>query len=246
MEQENSVSLRVWGRKALFTDPRTTKFGEKKFSYSLPTYETLREILESCCGKPALRWVIDKVRILKPIRIQSEGMHSAGPGGGPLSICTYLADVAYQIKAHFEWNENCPELAEDRGENEHFFIAERMIERGGRWNVFLGARECQGYVEPCTFGEGEGAYDNLNEMDFGLMVHSVGYPDETGRDALEVRLWQPKMFFGVVTFPRPEDCTVVKPIREMRAKPFAPGANYSGCRDFCGTPAAEEEDGGKP
>lgn len=239
MEKANSVSLLVWGRKALFTDP-LTKLGGEKFSYSLPTYEALKGILESCYWKPTFRWVIDRVRILHPIRTRSEGVRPIDYGGGnTLSIYTYLVDAAYQVQAHFEWNENRPELAGDRNENKHFFIASRMIERGGRRDIFLGTRECQGYVEPCVFGEGEGAYDALDEMDFGLMVHSVGYPDETGRDALEVRLWQPKMFFGVVSFPRPEDCAVVKPIREMRGKPFAPGMNFSGCE------ALYEELGGK-
>ncbi len=42
-----------------------------------------------------------------------------------------------------------------------------MIERGGRRDIFLGTRECQGYVEPCVFGEGEGAYDAF-DMDFGI------------------------------------------------------------------------------
>ena len=244
MEKANSVSLLVWGRKALFTDP-LTKLGGEKFSYSLPTYEALKGILESCYWKPTCRWVIDQVRILHPIRTRSEGVRPIDYGGGnTLSIYTYLTDVAYQIKAHFEWNENRPELAVDRNENKHFFIASRMIERGGRRDIFLGARECQGYVEPCAFGEGEGAYDNLNDMDFGLMVHSIGYPAETGRDTLEVRLWQPKMFFGVITFPRPEDCTVVKTIREMTGKAFLPGMNFSGCEALCEALGGEE--GEKP
>ena len=48
-----------------------------------------------------------------------------------------------------------------------------MIERGGRRDVFLGTRECQAYVEPVKFGSGEGAYDNLGELSFGLMVHGL-------------------------------------------------------------------------
>ncbi len=52
-----------------------------------------------------------------------------------------------------------------------------MIERGGRRDVFLGTRECQGYVEPCKFGE-KGFYDDYGEMSFGLMFHGFDYPDE--------------------------------------------------------------------
>ena len=61
-----------------------------------------------------------------------------------------------RLGAHFEWNDNRPELKQDRNENKHHNIAKRMIIRGGRRDVFLGTRECQGYVSPCEFGEGEG------------------------------------------------------------------------------------------
>ena len=225
MDETDGVSLLVWGRKALFIDP-LTRPGSKKFSYSLPTYEALREILEACCGRPAFRWVIDKVRILKPIRMQSEGMHAAGPGGGPLSICTYLADVAYQIRAHFEYSLSRAETAGDRDEEKALFLKNGEPGPGGRMEVFLGDRECRGYVRPCVFGEGDGAYDNVDEMDFGLMVHSIGGPDETGRDIWNVHLWQPKMYFGVISFPRPEECTVVKTIQSGESS----GSEKNPCR----------------
>lgn len=63
-----------------------------------------------------------------------------------------------------------------------------MLARGGRQDIFLGTRDCQGYVEPCEFGSGEGAYDKekLGEhnLDFGLMFHSFAYPEETGKHEL--------------------------------------------------------------
>ena len=39
----NTISFRVWGRPALFTDP-VTKIGGEKFSYQVPTYEALKGI----------------------------------------------------------------------------------------------------------------------------------------------------------------------------------------------------------
>ncbi|HPR40497.1 MAG TPA: type I-C CRISPR-associated protein Cas5c [Oscillospiraceae bacterium] len=212
MDETDSVSLLIWGRKALFIDP-LTRPGSKKFSYSLPTYEALKEILEVCCGRPTLRWVIDKVRILKPIRMQSDGMRAAGPGGGPLSIRTYLTDVAYQIKAHFEHIPSRMETVGSREKDGGFLGENRISECDGHAEIFLGDRECCGYARPCVFGEGEGAYDNVDEMNFGPMVHSIDSPDETGRNVWSVHLWQPKMYFGVISFPRPEDCTVVETIR---------------------------------
>ena len=53
-----------------------------------------------------------------------------------------------------------------------------MIACGGRRDVFLGTRECCGYVEPCVFGEGEGYYDNSGEVKYSLMYHGITYADE--------------------------------------------------------------------
>jgi len=37
-----------------------------------------------------------------------------------------IAQCAYQVRAHFEWNDNRPELAGDRNENKHHQIALRL------------------------------------------------------------------------------------------------------------------------
>ena len=92
---------------------------------------------------------------------------------------------------------------------------------GGRRDIFLGTRECQAYVEPCEFESGEGYYDNQDEdIYFGTMVHGINYPDETGRESLEVRLWNPIMSKGVIRFISPEECTNVRTIKEMSTKTF--------------------------
>ncbi|MNI92942.1 hypothetical protein D3C73_1508100 [compost metagenome] len=52
------------------------------------------------------------------------------------------------------------------------------------------------------------------------MVHGINYPDETGRDQLEVRLWQPVMKDGVIKFRKPEECTQVRVISDMKPKHF--------------------------
>lgn len=232
MEKENSVSFLVYGKMALFSDP-VTRVGGEKCSYQVPTYQALKGIAESCYWKPTFIWHIDKVRVMKQISSRSEGIRPVEySGGNTLSIYTYLTDVAYQVQAHFEWNQNRPDLAGDRNENKHFFIAKRMVERGGRRDVFLGTRECQGYVEPCVFGEGKSAYDSLPELSFGMMFHGFNYPDETGRNYLETRFWSPKMKGGVIAFCRPEECPVVRVIKEQEPKVFQQGMNFTACEDF--------------
>ena len=223
MQYQNSVTFKVWGRYALFTDP-LTRIGGEKYSYQIPTYEALKGVLSSVYWKPTIVWVIDKVRVMKPIRTQPRGAKPIKyqSGGNDLSIYTYLADVEYQVQAHFEWNENRPDLAHDRNENKHFYVARRMIERGGRRDVFLGTRECQGYVEPCEFGEDKGFYDNYpGEMSFGLMFHGFDYPDEKEPGEFWARFWEPKMDKGVIQFIHPKDCKVRKFVRTMKANPPA-------------------------
>jgi CRISPR-associated protein Cas5d len=224
----SSIEFRVWGRFALFSDP-LTKIGGEKCSYHIPTYEALKGITKSIYWKPTLIWIIDEVRIMKRIRTQTKGTKPLEFGGGnTLAIYTFLADVEYQVKAHFEWNPHRPELAEDRHEAKHHIIAQRMLERGGRQDIFLGTRDCQGYVEPCAFGSGPSHHDNAGELAFGVMFHGFDYPDEVGDAKLHARFWRPTMVDGVVRFARPEDCTIRKFIREMGMKKFEKDRNFQG------------------
>lgn len=218
---ENIVEFKVSGRYALFTDP-LTKIGGEKCSYHIPTYEALKGILGSVYWKPTIAWVIDKVRVMHAIKTQTRSAKPVEYGGGnSLSIYTYLSEVEYQVQAHFEWNLYREDMAEDRNENKHYFVAKRMIERGGRRDIFLGTRECQGYVEPCKFGEGTGFYDTYGELTFDLMFHGFDYPDEIGKDEFYARFWRPKMNNGVIEFIRPEACSIRKFVRSMQANPPA-------------------------
>lgn len=223
MKYPNTVEFSVKGRYALFTDP-LTKIGGEKHSYPIPTYEGLKGILSSVYWKPTIIWYIDKVRVINPIRTQTRSAKPMkyGGGGSELAIYTYLTDVEYQVQAHFEWNLHREDLAQDRNENKHFYVAKRMIERGGRRDVFLGTRECQAYVEPCEFGHGKGFYDEYSgEIPFGLMFHGFDYPDELGRDEFHARFWRPVMTQGIVSFAHPDndDSMVRKFIRNMPTSP---------------------------
>lgn len=220
---KNSISFKVYGRYALFTDP-VTKIGGEKSSYHLPTYEAIKGVLKSIYWKPSFIWYVDKVRIMKPLRTQTKGTKPlVWSGGNSLAIYTFLHDVEYQVEAHFEWNEYRPELAKDHIDGKHFSIAKRSIERGGRQDIFLGTRDCQAYVEACEFGEGRGIYDDIDELGFGLMFHGFDYPDETGLDELHCRFWDATMKNGILEYPRPEECTIRRFIRPMEPKQFKEG-----------------------
>ncbi len=238
-KKRNSIEYRVFGRYALFSDP-ITRVGGEKCSYQVPTYEAIKGITESIYWKPTIIWIVDAIRVMKPIQTESKGVKPIKmSGGNDLSYYTYLRDVEYQVLAHFEWNMNYPELAADRNENKHHEIARRSVRKGGRRDIFLGTRECQGYVEPCVFGEEKGFYDGYGELAFGMQFHSFGYPNETGKDELSRRMWSAKMQDGVVVFPRPETCheTVIK---KGVSKYFALGKSLLSSEDDLATFMREE------
>jgi len=230
-KKRNSVEFKVYGKYALFSDPITRPGGEK-FTYQVPTYQAVKGIMESIYWKPTFIWNIDAIRIVKRVQTESKGMRPVKiNGGNDLAYYTYLRDVEYQVLAHFKWNNNRPELAYDRNENKHHNMAMRAIKQGGRRDVFLGTRECQAYVEPCQFGEGESFYDGYGEIDFGIMFHGFDYPDETAQGHLATRLWQQVMKNGVITFQPPEDVERKRIVREygdnFEFKTFERGVNYT-------------------
>lgn len=220
---ETEFSYVVYGRDALFSDP-IMKIGGEKSTYDIPTYESLIGITESIYWKPTIRYVIDRVRVMNPIKLEAKGIRpldyndTSKPN---LARYTYLRDVRYQVQAHFEFDLNRPDLAQDRNVKKHYAIIKRSIDRGGRRDIFMGTRECQAYVEPCRFGEETGYYDNeLEERHFGVMVHGLNYPSQ-GNGILEVRLWKPTMKKGIIEFVRPEKCPITRPLRDIKTKHFS-------------------------
>jgi CRISPR-associated protein Cas5d len=218
---QNSISYEVWGRYALFTDP-ITRAGGEKCSYHIPTYEAIKGITESIYWKPSFVWVVDKVRIMNSIRTEAKNMKPIDlSGGNTLATYTYLADVRYQVLAHFEWNPHREDLKSDRVDGKHWDIAKRMLDKGGRRDVFLGTRECQGYVQPCEFGSGETEHRQAGELSYGLMFHGFDYPDTIGKNELHARFWQAKVNAqSIIEYPRPDAPGLVRRfIREMVPNP---------------------------
>lgn len=237
MRYPNMVEFEVYGDYALFSDP-LMRMGGEKTSYQVPTYEAMKGVMASIYWKPTLIWFIDEVRVMNRIQTEVKGIRPIKyNGGNDLAYYTYLKDCRYQVRAHFEWNMNRPELAQDRNENKHYDIARRAIAKGGRRDVFLGARECQAYVESCVFGEGQGAYDDLPELSFGMMYHGITYPDEAYSPETQGRMtanfWRPVLKKGILHFQRPEECPMHKPLHAMNIKPFGVEQdNFSGLREF--------------
>ena len=116
------VRLRVWGDYACFTRP---EMKVERVSYDIITPSAARAILESIYWKPSIRWIVDRIHILKPIKfvtikrnevarkmpVSSVKSAMEGKADPPhlfihearvQRTSTVLRDVEYVIEAHFE------------------------------------------------------------------------------------------------------------------------------------------------
>ena len=60
------VKIRVWGDYALFSRP---EFKVERCSYDVMTPSAARGILDAIYWHPGMRWVIDKIHVVKPIQM---------------------------------------------------------------------------------------------------------------------------------------------------------------------------------
>lgn len=229
MEKENRISFLLTGPYALFSDP-VTRVGGEKCTYPIPTFEALQGVCESILWKPTILWRVTRFRVMNRIMTQFKGIRTvdySGGGQGGLSGYTYLKDVAYQVEAHFVWNMAHPELAGDRNENKYFFMAKRALERGGRRDIFLGVRECQGYVEPCAFGEDASYYDGHEPVFFGPMFHTFDREEVGEKGTLRARFWPAQMETGgFVVSPAP-GALASREVKNYTTRKWMPGADLT-------------------
>src|SRR5260370_8166000 len=69
------IRLRVLGKWALFTRP---EMKVERVSYDVMTPSAARGILEAIHWKPSIRWIVEEIHVLKPIRFQSIRRNEAG------------------------------------------------------------------------------------------------------------------------------------------------------------------------
>lgn len=136
------IRLHVTGDYALFTRP---EMKAERVSYDVITPSAARGVLEAIYWKPQIRWVIDRIHVLRPIRFTSvrrnevtskiplgSARTAMKTGSGNIGItieedrqqraALLLRDVAYVIEAHFD-------------------ILDFRFERGG---AELPAKDCEG------------------------------------------------------------------------------------------------------
>lgn len=155
---DTTVQLRVWGENACFTRP---EMKVERVSYDIMTPSAARGILEAILWKPALRWIITRIDILKPIRWESVrrnevsdtvpvgNVRSAVNRGEPVGLYVedrrvqraglILREVDYLIHARFELT---GQAGPDDNSNKFAEMFQRRATRGQCFNQpYLGCRE---------------------------------------------------------------------------------------------------------
>lgn len=208
------VQLRVWGDCACFTRP---EMKVERVSYDVITPSAARGILEAIHWKPAIRWVIDRIHVLKPIRFTSIRRNEVGSkisasiaasamkrgsleGLGLLvdedrqqRAATVLRDVDYIIEAHFELTAK----AGDDTEGKHLDVFNRRVAAGQCFhNPCLGTREFA-----ASFSGVEGPTPTADpslkgERDLGYMLYDIAFPQR------EPLFYRPIMIDGIIDVAR--------------------------------------------
>ncbi|MBW1723587.1 MAG: type I-C CRISPR-associated protein Cas5 [Deltaproteobacteria bacterium] len=204
------IALKVWGDYACFTRP---EMKVERVSYDVITPSAARGILEAIYWKPAIRWVVDRIHVLKPIRFENIRRNELGhklavgtvkkamkDGKSPLQVfieddrqqraAMVLRDVAYVIEAHFEFNGE-----EDNNPGKHLDIFRRRASKGQCFHrPYLGCREFPAHF---SLMEGEIPVSPLQgTRDLGYMLHDLDFPNK-----MTARFFRARMENGVIEVP---------------------------------------------
>lgn len=210
------IRLRVSGARACFTRP---EMKVERVSYDVMTPSAARGILEAILWKPQIRWAVDRIYVLAPIRFQSfrrnevgakisadkarSAMRSGNVAGLGLVVednrqqraTTLLIDVDYVIEAHFEMTAKA-----EAGDTPAKYIS-MFNRRAGSGQCFhqpcLGTREFAADFTLIPEGEDVPAHmlpADQKDRDLGWMLHDIDFTD--GRN--ESRFFRARLKDGVL------------------------------------------------
>ena len=210
------VKLHVWGEYACFTRP---EMKVERVSYDAMTPSAARGVLEAIHWKPAIRWVIDRIHVLKPIRFENLRRNELGhkiPAGTVRTAmkrgatedlrtlieddrqqraATLLRDVAYVIEAYFVLTEAA---MPDDTEAKHLAMFNRRAAKGQCFHrPYLGTRE---FAADFALVEDLMPQSKLStsqrDRDLGWMLHDIDFADE-----MSPRFFRAELRDGVIDVP---------------------------------------------
>lgn len=212
----DGVRLKVWGAYACFTRP---EMKVERVSYDVMTPSAARGILEAVYWKPAIRWVVDKIHVLNPIRfdavrrnelgekISQDNALSAWRGDKDKSLRIFiedarqqratilLRDVAYLIEAHFELTDR--QGAADN-EGKHLDCFNRRARKGQCFQrPVLGCREFPAFFELLEPGQAAPSSALTGRHDLGWMLYDMEFGAE-----VTPRFFRAVMIDGIIDLAR--------------------------------------------
>jgi len=210
------IRLRVSGRWALFTRP---EMKVERVSYDVMTPSAARGILEAIHWKPAIKWVVDEIHVLKPIQFQSIRRNEVGAKApvraigtamrtgeiGDLMLVvednrqqrasTVLINVDYVICAHFVIT---AKAGPDDAEGKHLDTFNRRARKGQCFHQpCLGTREFPAQFELI---EADAVMPKAidDTRDLGFMLYDIDHAGNRGS-----LLFRAALDEGVVKVPPP-------------------------------------------
>jgi CRISPR-associated protein Cas5d len=210
------MKILVSGDYACFLRP---EMKVERVSYEVMTPSAARGVLEAILWKPAIRWLISGIDVLKPVSwitvrrnevsdvISSSNVTTAMTGGvGNLGLYIeekrqqraglFLRDVAYVIHAHFEMTEKA---GEDDTPVKFMEMFRRRLQKGQCFHrPYLGCREFAAHFELVQGNSPEMIPIN-DTRDLGWMFYDYDY---SGKSPTPM-FFQAKMENGHLAIPTP-------------------------------------------
>jgi len=211
------VKLKVWGEYACFTRP---EMKVERVSYDVMTPSAARGILEAIFWKPSIRWIVDRIHVLKPIRfmnIRRNELASKIPLG---NITAAMSDPKSSLVLYVDGTDSEGKLknrqqraamilrdvcygieahfeytsTEDRNNGKHLDMFNRRARDGQCFTQpYLGCREFSAnfeLVNDFVTSPLEGKHD------LGWMLHDIDFPND-----MEAKFFRAEMVDGVITVP---------------------------------------------
>lgn len=211
-----TVQLHIWGDRACFTRP---EMKVERVSYDVLTPSAARGILEAIHWKPAIRWHIDRIHVLRPIRFQSIRRNEVGAKASAATAASamkrgttaglgiavddnrqqraalVLTNVAYVIEAHFSMTDKAgPEDTPAK----HISMFNRRAAQGQCFHrPCLGTREFP--AEFALIEEGAPLPESTlveRNRDLGWMLHDIDFANGNAS-----RFFRAEMKDGMIEVP---------------------------------------------
>ena len=190
------IKLLVWGDRASFNRP---EMKVERVTYDVMTPSAARGILEAIYWKPQMKWVIDRIHVLNPIRFSNIRRNELGgkiavnmkntSDGSEMGVLIaenrqqragiILLNVKYGIEAHIDVVEK--DRTNEHSGAKHLEMFKRRASNGQYFHhPYFGNREFPVNFE--LVEEFPTPHEELKDTDFGYMLNDMVFtPDKKGR-----------------------------------------------------------------